>query len=89
MKVFETMKELRKYASENYVENGEVFTCKEEIKTPIMKLTYEKFIRLMNKYIRYGGRWHLTDCYFVFNDEGVCYCNTWKNAKEIKDKLDF
>ena len=35
MKVFETVKELRKYASENYVENGEIFICKEEIKTPI------------------------------------------------------
>ncbi len=50
-------------------------------------MKYRTFIELMNKYIRYAGQWHDEGCAAVFVDHGVCNCDTYLNAKTIKEKI--
>lgn len=76
MKTFETVEKLRKYASENYVENGEVFTCKEQIKTPIKY----KIFSTSDAEFHHREKQRFGDWFFKWNS---------KRVKKILDKIDL
>lgn len=76
MKVFETIKELREYADTNYVENGEILTCKEPIDPPI---TY-KFFTTSDAEFHNREKQRFGDWFFKWNS---------KRVKKILDKIDL
>ncbi len=51
----------------------------------ISNMKYSDFENLMNKYIRYAGKWHEAGCNFVYNDRGVCKCKVYENEGKIKE----
>uniref|UniRef100_A0A6M3XTY7 Uncharacterized protein n=1 Tax=viral metagenome TaxID=1070528 RepID=A0A6M3XTY7_9ZZZZ len=75
-KIFDTIKELRKYADENYVENGEIFICKEEIK----KSKNCKFFTTSDAEFHHREKQRFGDWFFKWKK---------KQTKKILDKIDL
>jgi hypothetical protein len=74
--VFETIEELRKYTESNYVENGEIFICKEPINPPI---TY-KFFSTSDTEFHSREKQRFGDWFFKWNK---------KRTNKLLDKIDL